>query len=177
MKKILYVNGCSHSAGAELAYVGSNREPYDLKNSWGGILADRYDLLHINDANSGQSNNSILTSSICNIFKLLKTFKSSEILVIIGWSSFDRTEYVYENKLYRFVPGCHELPFFKTWPKPIQDAFITYIQTTDYTYNMNKFALEYFNLVNFLKINNIDYYFFNSIHSCFKTTTNILNQT
>ena len=42
MKRILYVNGCSHSCGAEISYAGSMRESKDLELSWAGQVAKRF---------------------------------------------------------------------------------------------------------------------------------------
>jgi hypothetical protein len=166
MKKILYVNGCSHACGAEISYVGSHREPQDLKKSWAGKLASKYKLIHHNDALSGQGNESIYSNSVNSILKLLDTYSPEEIFVILGWSGFERTNFIYENISYRFVPGCQELEYFPKWPKIVRNAFNNWIISVDFKNAiMNKTAMLYFSMKQFLEINKIEYYFINTVHS------------
>lgn len=176
MKKILYVNGCSHSCGAEISYPKSHRTNEDLSNSWAGQLASKYNMIHVNHAIGGQGNDGIFSNTVQSVLNLLDTHHPKEILVIIGWSSFERTEYVYDNKLYRFVPGCQELPLFKKWPLPVRNAFENWILSVDYHSNMNKFSLIYFNMINFLKQYQLDYYFFNAIQQVIKPKYNLLHE-
>lgn len=177
-KKVLYVNGCSHSCGCEISYIGSSREPEDLQKSWGGQLAEHYGLLHVNDAVPGQSNYAIHSNTIHSILKLLETYSPDEIMVVIGWTSIDRTEIIYNNRLYRFVPAMEELPSFKELPGPVQEAYKNFILTTDYQNNSNnEFSLIYYNTVNFLKLHGIDYYFFNAIIPLGMPICNLLHTT
>lgn len=176
-KKILYVNGCSHSCGAEISYVGSMREPNDIKKSWGGYISRHYNLTHHNDAISGASNYGIYSNTVHSILKLLEIYSPDEIIVIIGWSSFDRHEYIYENTLYRFVPSCDQLPHFKKWPSQVQTAFKNFILSTEhYNDSMNKFSLIYFNTATFLKSLGIKYQFFNAIQHVCVPTVNLLHE-
>lgn len=175
-KKVLYVNGCSHSCGCEISYVGSCREPADLEKSWGGYIARHYGLEHVNDAVPGQSNYAIYSNTIHSVLNLLETYRPEEIMVVIGWTSIDRTEVIYNNKLYRFVPAMDNLPYFKELPKAIQEAFRNFILMTDYENNSNnEFSLIYYNMVNFLKLHNIDYCFFNAIQSINVPQVNLLH--
>lgn len=177
MKSLLYVNGCSHSCGAEISYVGSMREPKDLDSSWAGKLANKYDLFHYNDAVSGNSNETILSTTINSVLKLLDEYNPKELLVIIGWSSFERTDFIYEGTRYRFVPGCQELDYFKEWPKVVKRAFDNWIISTDpYNESMNKFSLIYYSMRNFLKLHQIDYYFFNAVNHVHYPAVNLLHE-
>jgi hypothetical protein len=176
MKRILYVNGCSHSCGAEISYVGSCRAPEDLTNSWAGQLASRFNLEHVNSAISGQDNLAILSSSIHSILNLLDRHPPEDILVVIGWSGFERDHFIYNDKLYRFVPGCETLSHFKEWPSIVQTAFYNYISGTDPVNSTNKFSLIYYAMTNFLKLHNIDYYYFNALHAINYPSKNLLHQ-
>ena len=177
MKKVLYVNGCSHSCGCEISYPDSARTPEDLDKSWGGVIARKHNLVHYNDAQPGQCNHAIASNTIHTILKLLDQYSPNEILVIIGWSSFDRTYFIHNNLVYRLVPGISERDYFDTLPLAVQKAYFNYISGYDFDTAQNNFALTYFNTVNFLKLNNIDYYFFNAIQPVTRPTVNVLHTT
>lgn len=176
-KKLLYVNGCSHSCGAEISYPKSFRESNDLSRSWGGRIADHYGLVHHNDAVSGQSNYGIHTTTINSVLELLDKYSPDEIIVMIGWTSFDRAEIVYNNRLYRVGPSCDLRPSFKQWPLEVREAFKNFILLNDYENgSMNSFSLIYYNTINFLKLHGIDYFFFNSIQGMVRPKVNLLHQ-
>lgn len=163
MKTLLYVNGCSHSCGAEISYPLSLRQPKDLELSWCGQIARKYGLIHHNDAYSGQGNDEIFTTSIYSLSNLLKTVPPENILILIGWSSFDRQYQIFQNKKYSFVPGINETPGFQEWPRQVKKAYKNWILGIDDDDSLNKFSLIYFNTINFCKMNHLDYYFFNAI--------------
>jgi hypothetical protein len=178
MKKILYVNGCSHSCGAEMAYVGSCREPYDLYNSFGGIISRKYDLEYQNDAVSGGTIRMIHSTTVHSILKLLEKYDPSEIFVLIGWTGYDRTEVFYEDNMYVFIPGLAGTDTFKNWPMYVQEAFKHWIINIDYKTSIpNNFALTYLAMVNFLKSYGIDYYFFNTVTHLHRPEKNPLHIT
>ena len=177
MKRILYVNGCSHSCGAEISYVGSWRKPKDLELSWAGQMAKRFNLIHYNDATSGTGNDAIVSTTIDSLLTLLDKYKPEEIMVIIGWTSFERTDFIYNNIRYKFVPGVQTLPHFNKWPLIVRNAFDNWIVSIDpYNDSMNKFSLIYYNMVNFFKIHKLDYYFFNAVVPVNLPSTNLLHE-
>ena len=176
MKKLLYVNGCSHCCGAEISYVGSHRESKDLELSWPGKLAKSYNLIHKNDALSGQGNQSIFSNTVHSILNLLKTHKPEEIFVIIGWSGFERTDYIYEDKRYMFIPGFQEVKQFSMWPSVIKKAFNSWILGCDFdNHLMNQNLLYYFSMKNFLEKYNVEYYFINTVHSYVVPVKNLMH--
>jgi hypothetical protein len=165
MNKVLYVNGCSHSCGAEISWRNSLRQTQDLELSWAGQLAKKYNRKHVNSAYSGQCNNSILSTTMYDLPTLLNRHTSDEIFVIIGWTSFDRTYYIYEDKKFMFVPGIHETDAYKNeWPRSVKIAFEHWVSGSNHNDNLNKFSLIYESMTNLLKINNIKYYYFNAIN-------------
>jgi hypothetical protein len=94
---ILYVNGDSNSAGAELL---------DKKLSWPALLAQRLNFQLLNLAQSGASNDRILRTTQ----EFLNT-NTKNIFVIIGWTSWEREEWLYQNNYYDVnASGYQHLP-------------------------------------------------------------------
>ncbi len=170
MKKVLYLNGCSHTAGAEITTAGCYVES-DKKLSFSGQLASRWKLLSINDAVYGQGNYAIVSQTIYRVCELLKKYDPSEILVLIGWSGFDRVDFVFNNNKYKF---CASVPD-DDWPEIVKEARELWVISTDTNVNMNRFSLYYYTLVNFLESHNIDYYLFNAVNHVSLPTKNILH--
>lgn len=86
---LLYVNGDSHLA-ATYQYPGSDisiLQQYEL--SFAGLLAKKYNLDYINEAWPGGSNNRIIRTSK----EFLKDKDPENTLVLIGWTTFERTEW------------------------------------------------------------------------------------
>lgn len=91
---ILYVNGDSNSAGAELR---------DKKKSWASLLAQTLDFELVNSAKGGASNDRILRTT--------QEFLHGEpknIFVIIGWTSWEREEWLYQNNYYDVNASGHQ---------------------------------------------------------------------
>ena len=61
MQKSLLVNGCSHTAGAELEYPGQG---ICYEKAWGKHLADKLNYEYFNYATSGASNARIVRKKI-----------------------------------------------------------------------------------------------------------------
>lgn len=170
MLKVLYVNGCSHSCGAEMSKPNHYRLQYDLDNSFGGVIARRHGLIHHNDACPGGSNNVMQTTTVQSIMKLLQTYDPSEIFVIIGWTGYDRSELVYNGSYYKFIPNT-----MLDWPLHVRDWYRAWVLCTDKDSSTNNMLLQYTMLASFLKYHKIKYYFFNSIISAEVPTNNFLH--
>lgn len=105
---ILYVNGDSHSAGAELTNPAVN---------WPALLADRMGYRLINDAVSGASNSRILRTAS----DFSTQANPADTFIIIGWSSWEREEWSMNGRYYNVNAGGHdsmppELELrYKTW--------------------------------------------------------------
>lgn len=110
---ILYVNGDSHSAGAEAVNtycfaeddtqyrsLGRKPHPNNLEVSYGRILADNLGALLHCDAESASSNDRIIrtTREYLNI--------TTPDLIVIGWSTWEREEIVFDGQYYQFSVGC-----------------------------------------------------------------------
>jgi len=101
---ILYVNGDSNSAGSECQ---------DLKKSWPQTLADRLGSTLINDAKDGASNPRIMRTASQALANADKN-----TLVVIGWTSWEREEWIYRNQYYDVNSGGHD-----TLPVELQERY------------------------------------------------------
>ena len=98
---LLFSNGCSHTAGAELEYPQQG-ECYD--KAWPKYLSDSLGYDHINLSMSGASTNRIVRTTYEFIYDYIKQGKSlKDLLIIIMWSGIHRTEiYVDESHSYNY---------------------------------------------------------------------------
>lgn len=80
----MYVNGDSHTARV---YGESGSTATEL-------LAQKYQCTHINHAVPGSSNQRIIRTTI----EQLPTLDPQSTLIIIGWTSFERTEWYYNDQ-------------------------------------------------------------------------------
>lgn len=119
---ILYVNGDSHSAGAEAVnsfafacddpkYKHLKRTPHpdNLVASYGQLVADSLDYQLVCDAESASSNDRILRTTQ----DYLKT--NTPDLLIIGWTTWEREEWLIDGVYYQvnasgvdYVPDSHK---------------------------------------------------------------------
>jgi hypothetical protein len=133
---ILYVNGDSHSAGAEAVnsycfaeddpfYYALGRIPHpeNERASYGCNVANElFAILHC-DAESASSNARIIRTTK----KYLETTKPD--LVIIGWSTWEREEWYHNEVWWQVNAGGvgHD------WPDPIKAKYKDYITNLDWT--------------------------------------------
>lgn len=134
---ILYVNGDSHSAGAEAVNscafaeddplyhnLGRRPHPDNLKASYGCYLANTIGAIFDCDAESASSNSRILRSTR----KYLENNRPD--LIIIGWSTWEREEWWDEstNRYWQVNAGGigHD------WPEDIKQRYHQWILNVDY---------------------------------------------
>ncbi len=161
MNKVLYVNGCSQSAGAEITNPGDyNRYPVNIKKSYAGQLADRWGYTHINDAMPGQDNGAIVSQTIHSILDLLDSYSNTDIVVLIGWAGLERRYYIHDDVWYRFCAGMG------TSSNHVKIDFDRWVINSNDDVSINKFSIDYITLVNFLELNKIEYYMFNASFNC-----------
>lgn len=92
---ILYVNGDSNSDGSECK---------DLTQSWPWLLAKKLGYTLINEAKGGTSNPRIMrVASQALAHSDRKTF------VIIGWTSWEREEWLHNGQYYDVNSGGHDI--------------------------------------------------------------------
>lgn len=119
---ILYVNGDSHTAAAEavnahafaeddpfLNYLGRLPHPANLAVSWGNRLSNNLRAGFHCDAESAASNARIIRTTQDWIRDYPATIH--EILIIIQWSTWERTEWLINNKWYQInASGADQIP-------------------------------------------------------------------
>ena len=169
---ILYVNGDSHSAGAEavnnhcfaeddpkLWAFGRAPHPDNLKVSWGQKLADRICATLHCDAESASSNQRIMRT-LDNYLE-----HRTPDLVIIGWSTWEREEWFHDGKWYQVNAGGlgHD------WPDDIKERYKKWIIDLNYKVHLNKAHRAIHNLHLRLTSLGINHYFF----TCYEPFANV----
>jgi hypothetical protein len=142
---ILYVNGDSHSYGHD---AGGPDFCY------GKILAHRLGAaLHL-DATAGASNAKIIRTTR----DYLKT--NTPHAIIIGWSTWERTEWLYGNEYYQFSAGNG---LWANWPNEVKEQYKKFVidRSTDFLNNAFQAHKELWNFYNEIKSHNIPFVFFN----------------
>jgi hypothetical protein len=125
---ILYVNGDSHSAGAEVAniycfandewryqHLGRAPHPDNLRLSYGQLLADQLGYELACEAESAGSND--------RIFRTLNQYLETQRpdLIVIGWPTWEREEWLHRGVYYQLTAsGTDSVPFelrksYKEW--------------------------------------------------------------
>lgn len=132
---ILYLNGDSHGAGAEAVntfcfaeddgkYLSLGRQPHpdNLAVSYGKVLANQLGAILQCDAESASSNDRVIRTT-----KEYLT-KHTPDLIVIGWSSWEREEWLYEGKYWQVNAGGAG----QDWPKAVQEQHRNWVLTVDY---------------------------------------------
>ena len=122
---ILYVNGDSHTAGAEavnphafaeddgnLVHLGRLPHPDNLAVSWGKKLSTLLKMAFFCDAESASSNDRIIRTTKEWITNYTQDY--SNLFVVIGWSTWEREEWLIDDVYYQInasgtdiVPDSH----------------------------------------------------------------------
>lgn len=161
---ILYVNGDSHSAGAEAVNsycfaeddplyrsLGRIPHPDNERVSYGCLLANEINAILHCDAESASSNSRIIRTTK----KYLETIKPD--FVIIGWSTWEREEWMYNDVYWQVNAGG----VGNDWPDEIKDRYKKYIVEIDWDSYEQKAHDEIFAFHNELQEQNIKHLFFN----------------
>jgi hypothetical protein len=142
---ILYVNGDSHSYGHD---AGGPEFCY------GKILADRLGAVLRLDATPAASNAKIIRTTR----DYLKTNRPNAI--IIGWSTWERTEWLYGNEYYQFSAGNG---LWANWPNEVKEQYKKFVidRSTNFLNNAFQAHEELWNFYNEIKSYDIPFVFFN----------------
>lgn len=132
---IVYVNGDSHSAGAEAAntycfadddpeYKDCGRKPHpdNLAVSYSKVIADNFNADLYCEAESASCNSRIIRTTR----EYLE--KHTPDLIIIGWSEWGRTEYLYQGRHWQ-IAG-HGIG--KDWPQELLNWHKEWIVNSNY---------------------------------------------
>jgi len=148
---ILYVNGDSHSQGVGV----------QIDESYPVIIAKEFGLDIVNEAQSGASNARILRTS-----KEYLASQQTPDLIVIGWSTWEREEWQYENTYYNVNSSGHN-----PLPKILEHSYKKWVieQTPEI---LNKKSLhwhkEIFQFHKELLQKNIKHIFFNCMYNFFQ---------
>jgi len=148
---ILYVNGDSHSQGVGV----------QIHENYPVIVAKEFGLDIVNDAQSGASNARILRTS-----KEYLASQQTPDLIVIGWSTWEREEWQYQNQYYNVNSSGHD-----PLPKILEHSYKKWVieQTPEI---LNKKSLhwhkEIFQFHKELLQKNIKHIFFNCMYNFFQ---------
>ena len=132
---ILYVNGDSHSAGAEAVnsfafanddpqykYLGRLPHPDNLFVSYGNVLAKNLSAELYCDAESASSNDRIIRTTK----HYLRTNRPD--LIVIGWSTWERKEWVYDGQYWQINAGG----VGNDWPDAVKQQYKHWVNNIDH---------------------------------------------
>jgi hypothetical protein len=181
---ILYVNGDSHSAGAEAVNphafaeddplywaLGRRPHPDNERASYGCELANLMGAILECDAESASSNDRIIRTTYDYLDHVQIVDGAKPDLVVIGWSTWEREEwYDPETEKYWQVNAGG---VGNDWPDSIKNRYKDYIANLDIVQSINRAVNNIWALHAELDKQNIKHLFFNTfepIHSTHKFT-------
>lgn len=167
---ILYINGDSHSAGAEIAgpwafaeddrkYGGLGRMPHpaNLKLSYGQLLADKMGCEFRCEAESASSNHRIVRTTWNT---LLRDYVPD--FIVIGWSTWERKEF--HDKETGKVWQVNAGGVGDDWPQWLKDEYPKYVSEIDWEAEQRAAHEKIFQFHNHLTQSNIKHLFFNTFN-------------
>jgi hypothetical protein len=170
---ILYVNGDSHSAGAEAVnphafaeddplYWALGRKPHpdNEKVSYGCGIANLMGAILVNEAESASSNDRIFRTTY-DYLKDCIAYGDLPDAVIIGWSTWEREEWTYNDDYYQVTAsGTDDVP------QPLHDRYKRWVIEQSDSDIINNKLIEVHNQIwrlhNTLSEQNIPHLFFNT---------------
>ena len=164
---ILYVNGDSHTAGAEavnshafaeddpnLYYLGRLPHPENLQVTWGKLLSLALNAGFQCEAESASSNARILRTTRAWLAKQKNNLQN--ILVVIQWSTWEREEWEYDGVTYQ-VNGSG----IDHVPQEAQERYRNYIIGLDWQAKTQQAHSDIWEFHQELLVQNIPHVFFN----------------
>lgn len=162
------MNGDSHSAGAQAInnysfakddvftkHLGLKPHPDNLKVSYGNLIAEYFDAeLHC-EAESASSNDRILRTThdyLC---------RHTPDLIIIGWATWEREEFVIDGIYYQFSAGRVNLD----WPKKIEEQYKLWVMNSNSDVQAQRWHSTIWNFHQELCSKGINHLFFNTLHA------------
>jgi hypothetical protein len=176
--KLIIANGCSMASGFECTAPGTQHAD-DWNYAWPAKIAEHYNIDHINLSRTGQSNWSISVTTQSEVLRLLNHTSAENILVIIGWTEFTRSEYITDKECINLNAGLLEY-YNKGLPKSLYHlkadiaAGIAGWVGQSIDSHMNKFIWTYWGLIQFLKNYKIKYFFFNALNKPYHPNNDLL---
>lgn len=178
---ILYVNGDSHSVGAEAVntycfaeddplYYGLGRQahPDNLRVSYGCELANLMGAVLECDAESASSNHRIVRTTYDHLVGVQGMFNGNKPdLVVIGWSTWEREEW-WDPETARYWQ-INAGGVGHDWPQWIKDRYQSYVLDMDVQNAMHETHGKIYQLHRDLVNKDINHLFFN----CFEPFSNL----
>jgi hypothetical protein len=171
--KILYVNGDSHSAGAEIAgpwafaeddskYGGLGRMPHpaNLELSYGKLLADKMGYNLECDAESASSNQRIIRTTFKTLIGVQGLPVTQPDFVVIGWSTWERKEFHDTNtgRIWQVNAGG----VGEDWPQWLKDQYPKYVSEINWDDAQRRAHEDIHQLHLMLNVRKIPHVFFNT---------------
>ena len=177
---MLYVNGDSHTAGAEavnthafaeddpaLFYLGRAPHPDNLAVTWGKTLSQALRAGFRCDAESGSSNTRIIRTT--REWLAGGGAGHPDQLIIIQWSTWEREEWLYNNFHYQVgASGTDHVP------PDLQEKYKQYVVTNNWMQKTNQAHEDIWAFHNELDSQNIRHVFVNG-NNCFDKITDQKN--
>ena len=168
MSKLLYVNGDSHSAGAEITnnycfaeddnnYKDWGRVPHpeNIPFSYGYLLNRDLGLKLKLDAESASSNDRIIRTTN----QYLTHHREYISAVVIGWATWEREEFYWNKTYYQFTAGMIPDPH---WPGEVQEHYKDWVLGADSEVSKEYWHEEIYKLHCLLEQFRIPHIFFNT---------------
>ncbi len=163
---ILYVNGDSHTAGAEavnphafaeddsaLWNMGRAPHPDNLAVSWGKLLADQLDAEFVCDAESAASNTRIMRTTRQWLLDNPTAYRDS--LVIIQWSTWERQEWLIDGVYYQVNSSGQDMV-----PEHMRETYKQYIVNVNWKESRDQAHEEIWNFHQSLNLMGVRHIFF-----------------
>jgi hypothetical protein len=177
---ILYVNGCSHSAGAEAAVpyawacddgqlwkMGTEPHPANLAVSYGKCIADKLSAELVCEASSGGSNDRVIRTTKewieRNPDQLEQTF------MILQWTTWEREEWLHNGIWYQVNASGID-----TVPDELQERYKHFVINVDWNIKTPESHNKIWTMHQYLKEQGIRHLFFSG-HSTFSDIQNHYN--
>lgn len=162
---ILYVNGDSHTAGAEavnsyafaeddpaLFYMGRVPHPANIAVSWGKLLAQNIKASFHCGAESASSNQRIIRTTR----DWLAQPRNRDVLVVIQWSTWEREEWLHNGTYYQVnASGIDHVP------PELQQRYKEFVVEVDWHQCTEHWHTEIWNFHQELESQQIPHVFFN----------------
>jgi len=164
----LLVNGCSHTAGAELDYP---TQGMCYEKAYGAQLAKRLDSSYENLAMSGASNHRIVRTTYEWLYKYVSDGKSiKDLFIVVMWPGSYRTEihfdknlgWNFDDKWLPLVVGNDE-QYRELFPRTLYNYYRAWTVFTDTTTGVIEYYNSVLNLQNLLMRYKINYLFINAV--------------
>ncbi len=189
--KTLFTNGDSWTFGSEIAGPHMLTEPgkgegmthnfkkgmgcwephnnyYRIPRIWPTILANLTGAENVNLSWPARSNDTIYESTLGWVLNYLKTGKPEDLTVIVGWSSFERRNFIFEDldgklEQYTIWPAMAEDKYYES---DVAKKFFKFyiLHMWNEREALTRFIEQNFNLHTFLQSRGIKHHFFNSFY-------------